>query len=226
MSGMTRIVIIEDEQNLAEAIQYQLQRDGYEVLHSPDGREGLELITKQQPDLVLLDLMLPGLPGEDVCRSVRQSSDVPIIMLTARDDDIDKIVGLELGADDYLTKPFNMRELVARIKAVLRRSGPIPHDVMIAGSIELDRAGFQATIDGTPLHLPRKEFELLELLIANQGRVVTRDQLIDEIWGPDYVGDTRTLDVHIRRLRIKIESDQPDAPRLMTVRRVGYKLVV
>ena len=225
---MPRILLIEDEVGFGEALQYQLEREGYEVDRFIDGRLGLERFKTAGADLVLLDLMLPGMAGEDVCREIRRSSSIPIIMLTARDTEIDKVVGLELGADDYVTKPFSSRELLARVKAVLRRTltdSTTADGVLEAGGIRLDPDRFEVTVHGEPVHLPRKEFELLELLMENSGRVLTRETLIDRVWGADYFGDTRTLDVHIKRLRAKCEND-PHAPRhLLTVRGLGYKFV-
>ena len=226
---MTRVLLIEDEQSLGEALEYQLTREGFEVKRSTDGAEGLGLFRSGGADLVLLDLMLPGMPGEDICREIRRDSNVPIIMLTARDTEIDKVVGLELGADDYVTKPFSTRELIARIKAVLRRNaGEIRGSsgaVLEIGNIRLDPDRFEVTVDGQPVHLPKKEFELLELLMENAGRVLTRDTLIDQVWGSDYFGDTRTLDVHIKRLRAKCEKDPGSPAHLTTVRGLGYKFV-
>lgn len=222
---MPKILLVEDEEGLGSALQYQLQREGYEVDHVLDGAAALKRFHEDGADLVLLDLMLPGMSGEDLCRQMRRDSDIPIIMLTARDTDVDKIVGLELGADDYVTKPFNTRELIARIKAVLRRAGePRPAGpVLEGGGVRLDPERFEVTVQGAPVHLPRKEFELLELLMQNSGKVLTRETLIDSVWGTDYFGDTRTLDVHIKRLRGKIEED-PHAPqRLLTLRGLGYR---
>jgi two-component system response regulator RegX3 len=224
-SAVPKVLLVEDEAGIAEALVYQLAREGYEVVHADNGLTGLERFKNDGADIVLLDLMLPGMSGEDVCKEIRRTSEVPIIMLTARDQDVDKIIGLELGADDYMTKPFNTRELLARIRAVMRRANRVPGDgeVLEAAGVRLDQDRFEATIHGAPVHLPRKEFELLAFLMQNSGRVLTRDALIDEIWGPDYFGDTRTLDVHIKRLRAKIEPD-PGAPKhLVTIRGLGYK---
>jgi two-component system, OmpR family, response regulator RegX3 len=221
-----KVLLIEDEEGLGEALEYQLGLEGYDVTRTTDGAIGLERFKTNGADLVLLDLMLPGLPGEDVCKEIRRSSNVPIIMLTARDAEIDKVVGLELGADDYVTKPFSTRELLARIKAVMRRSS---HDdkpvdgVLEGGGIRLDSHRFEVTVGGKSVHLPRKEFELLEILMENAGRVLTRDTLIDRIWGSDYFGDTRTLDVHIKRLRAKCEPDPHSPVHLITIRGLGYK---
>ena len=224
---MPKVLLIEDEESLAEALVYQLSREGYDVEHTADGLEGLDRFNTSGADLVLLDLMLPGMSGEDICKSIRRSSEVPIIMMTARDADVDKIVGLELGADDYVTKPFNTRELLARIRAVLRRSaaraGSDRGAVLEGAGIRLDPDRFEVTVRGEPVHLPRKEFELLELLMENAGRVLTRETLIDQIWGPDYFGDTRTLDVHIKRLRSKFEPEPHEPKHLTTIRGLGYK---
>ncbi|MEA2461528.1 MAG: two-component system, OmpR family, response regulator RegX3 [Actinomycetota bacterium] len=223
---MPRVLLVEDEESLGEALEYQLAREGYDVDRARDGVTAMTMFQASGSDLVLLDLMLPGMSGEDICKEIRRTSRVPIIMLTARDDDIDKVVGLELGADDYITKPFNTRELLARMRAVLRRSGneqPSESVVLEGGGIRLDPDRFEVTVRGESVHLPRKEFELLELLMENAGRVLTRDTLIDQIWGPDYFGDTRTLDVHVKRLRAKFE-EQPGEPRhLITIRGLGYK---
>ena len=223
---MPRILLIEDEQSLGEALQYQLVRDGFEVERETDGSVGLERFKTAGADLVLLDLMLPGLSGEEVCKEIRKSSTVPVIMLTAKDDEIDKVLGLELGADDYVTKPFSSRELLARIKAVLRRAASSDSSrsgVLEGGGIRLDPDRAEVSAHGDEVRLTRKEFELLEFLMANAGRALPRESLIDEVWGSDYVGDTRTLDVHIKRLRSKLESD-PHRPRhLLTVRGLGYR---
>ena len=225
---MPKVLLIEDEDSLGEALEYQLGREGYEVDRVMDGVTGLERFSTAGADLVLLDLMLPGMPGEDVCREIRRTSNVPIIMLTARDAEVDKVVGLEIGADDYVTKPFHTRELLARIKAVLRRStteSAGSDGVLEGGGIRLDPERFEVTVDGKPVHMPRKEFELLEILMENAGRVLTRDTLIDRIWGSDYFGDTRTLDVHIKRLRAKCEKDPHSPAHLITIRGLGYKFV-
>ena len=226
---MPRILLIEDEKALAEALEYQLERNGFAVDRVGDGAIGLDRFRAKGPDLILLDLMLPGLSGEEVCRAIRKESDVPIIMLTAKSDEIDKVLGLELGADDYVTKPFSTRELLARIKAVLRRSDRRRDDqggaVLEAGGIRLDRDRFEVAVDGRQVRLTPKEFELLEYLMENPGRALTRDSLLERVWGEDYFGDTRTLDVHIKRIRSKTEAD-PGSPRhLLTVRGIGYKFV-
>ncbi len=203
-----------------------LRKEGFEVAIATTGPEALDTFDRSGADLVLLDLMLPGLPGTEVCRSLRQRSKVPVIMLTAKDSEIDKVVGLELGADDYVTKPFSSRELVARIRAVLRRQGDaeeIEQAVLAAGPVRMDVDRHIVAVRGLQVQLPLKEFELLEVLLRNAGRVLTRGQLIDRVWGADYVGDTKTLDVHVKRLRAKVEAD-PSNPRcILTVRGLGYK---
>jgi two-component system response regulator RegX3 len=223
---MTRVLVVEDEESFSEALSYMLRREGYEVAVAETGPDALTEFDRAGADLVLLDLMLPGLSGTEVCRTLRQKSTVPIIMLTARDSEIDKVVGLELGADDYVTKPFSSRELVARIRAVLRRNTETDEllpGVLEAGPVRMDVDRHVVTVNGAGVQLPLKEFELLELLLRNAGRVLTRGQLIDRVWGADYVGDTKTLDVHVKRLRAKLEPD-PAAPKfLLTVRGLGYK---
>ncbi len=224
---MPRILLIEDEVGLGEALEYQLNREGFEVQRETDGSVGLDRFVTDGADLVLLDLMLPGLSGEELCKEIRRSSRVPIVMLTAKDEEIDKVLGLELGADDYVTKPFSTRELLARIRAVLRRaaggSGASEVEVLEAGGIRVDRDRFEVTVRGESVGLPRKEFELLEFLMANAGRAIPRETLIGRIWGTDYVGDTRTLDVHVKRLRSKLEPEAHRPRHLLTVRGVGYK---
>jgi two-component system response regulator RegX3 len=225
---LPRVLLIEDEEGLGEALEYQLGREGYEVERATNGAEGLKRFKTAGGDLVLLDLMLPGMAGEDVCKEIRRESNVPIIMLTARDTEIDKVLGLELGADDYITKPFSTRELIARIKAVLRRTATEASgdgSALEGGGIRLDRERFEVSVHGELIHMPRKEFELLELLMANMGRVLTRDTLIERVWGVDYFGDTRTLDVHIKRLRAKCEEDPHNPAHLLTIRGLGYKFV-
>ena len=222
---MRHILLIEDEAGIAEPLVYQLEKEGYSAVWVPDGKEGLERFMAEGADLVLLDLMLPGMSGEEVCREIRRTSDVPIIMLTAKDDEVDKVVGLEIGADDYVTKPFSTRELIARMKAVLRRGVVGPSGALEAGDIRLDPDRREVTVRGEQVHLPKKEFDLLELLMENGGRVVTRETLIDRVWGSDYFGDMRTLDVHIKRLRAKTETDPADPKHLLTVRGVGYRFV-
>ncbi len=223
---MTRVLVVEDEDSFSDPLSYMLRNEGFEVAVAPTGPEALEEFDRHGADLVLLDLMLPGLPGTEVCRQLRNRSAVPVIMLTAKDSEIDKVVGLELGADDYVTKPFSSRELVARIRAVLRRHGQAeePDDAALeAGPVRMDVERHTVSVGGRAVQLPLKEFELLEMLLRNAGRVLTRMQLIDRVWGADYVGDTKTLDVHVKRLRAKIEPD-PAVPRyLVTVRGLGYK---
>lgn len=223
---MRKILLIEDEAGIAEPLVYSLERAGYSVTWDVDGRSGYERFASDGADLVILDLMLPGMAGEDICRAIRRTSDVPIIMLTAKDEEVDKVVGLELGADDYVTKPFSTREFLARVNAVLRRGqASDAGEVLEGGGIRLDRDRHEVTVDGRLVHLPKKEFELLELLMENAGRVMTREALIDEVWGSDYYGDMRTLDVHIKRIRSKCEVD-PHAPRhIVTVRGVGYRFI-
>lgn len=223
---MTRILVVEDEISFSDPLSYLLKKEGYDVVVADTGPGALDEFDRGGADLVLLDLMLPGLSGVDVCRTLRQRSTVPVIMLTAKDSEIDKVVGLEIGADDYVTKPYSSRELLARIKAVLRRHTE-PEDLMPsaieAGPVRMDIERHVVTVDGNQAALPLKEFELLEMLLRNAGRVLTRMQLIDRVWGSDYVGDTKTLDVHIKRLRAKIEPD-PGSPRhILTVRGLGYK---
>jgi two-component system response regulator RegX3 len=220
------VLVVEDEESFSDALSYMLRKEGFEVVVAGTGPEALETFDRTGADLVLLDLMLPGLPGTEVCRSLRQRSNVPVIMLTAKDSEIDKVVGLELGADDYVTKPFSSRELVARIRAVLRRQGDVEEletAVLAAGPVRMDVDRHIVAVRGEQVQLPLKEFELLEVLLRNAGRVLTRGQLIDRVWGADYVGDTKTLDVHVKRLRAKVEAD-PSNPRcILTVRGLGYK---
>jgi two-component system response regulator RegX3 len=223
---VTRILVVEDEESFSDALSYMLRKEGFEVAVSTNGPDGLTEYDKGGADLVLLDLMLPGLSGLEVCRQLRQRSDVPVIMLTAKDAEVDKVVGLEIGADDYVTKPFSARELVARIRAVLRRRGE-PEDVgtavLEAGPVRMDVDRHVVSVGGESVQLPLKEFELLEFLLRNSGRVLTRGQLIDRIWGSDYVGDTKTLDVHVKRLRAKLEPNPAEPKHLLTVRGLGYK---
>jgi two-component system response regulator RegX3 len=224
---MTRVLVVEDEESFSDALSYMLRREGFDAVVSATGPDALEEFDRGGADVVLLDLMLPGLPGTEVCRALRARSGVPIIMLTAKDAEIDKVVGLELGADDYVTKPYSARELVARIRAVLRRRGesePPADAVLEAGPVRMDVERHVVTVDGDQVALPLKEFDLLELLMRNAGRVLTRMQLIDRVWGSDYVGDTKTLDVHVKRLRAKIEPDPANPKYLLTVRGLGYKL--
>ncbi len=223
---MTRVLVVEDEESFSDALSYMLRREGYEVSVAATGPDGLAIYDRTGADLVLLDLMLPGMSGTEVCRALRQKSNVPIIILTARDSEVDKVVGLELGADDYVTKPFSSRELIARVRAVMRR-GAEPEDLSSAtlagGPVRMDIDRHIVSVDGTPIAMPLKEFDLLELLLRNAGRVLTRGQLIDRVWGADYVGDTKTLDVHVKRLRSKIEPDPANPKFLVTVRGLGYK---
>jgi two-component system response regulator RegX3 len=223
---VTKVLVVEDEESFSDALSYMLRREQFEVEVAADGHEALKAFDRNGADIVLLDLMLPGLSGTEVCRELRARSTVPIIMVTARDSEVDKVVGLELGADDYVTKPFSSRELVARIRAVLRR-GAEPEDlvynVVEAGPVRMDVERHVVTVEGSPVALPLKEFDLLELLLRNAGRVLTRGQLIDRVWGADYVGDTKTLDVHVKRLRAKIEPDPANPKYLVTVRGLGYK---
>ena len=224
---MTKILVVEDEESFSDALGYMLRKEGFEVAIAATGPDGIAEFDRNGADVVLLDLMLPGLSGLEVCRQLRQRSDVPVIMLTAKDAEVDKVVGLEIGADDYVTKPFSARELVARIRAVLRRQGVEPDDsstaVLQGGPVRMDVDRHVVSVDGAAVSMPLKEFELLEVLLRNVGRVLTRGQLIDRVWGADYVGDTKTLDVHVKRLRAKVEPD-PAKPRyLLTVRGLGYK---
>jgi two-component system, OmpR family, response regulator RegX3 len=223
---VTRVLVVEDEDSFSDALSYMLRKEGFEVAVAANGNDALDEFDRGGADLVLLDLMLPGLPGTEVCRQLRARSSVPVIMLTAKDSEVDKVVGLELGADDYVTKPFSSRELVARIRAVLRRgseAAELVPPVLEAGPVRMDVDRHVVTVSGDSVRLPLKEFELLELLLRNAGRVLTRGQLIDRIWGADYVGDTKTLDVHVKRLRAKIEPDPAQPTFLQTVRGLGYK---
>src|SRR5512132_3653047 len=222
---MTRVLIVEDEESYREALSYMLSKEGFEVVEAHDGDTGIAEFDRRGADLVLLDLMMPGMSGTEVCRQLRLRGPVPVIMLTARDTEVDKVVGLELGADDYVTNPFSHRELVARMRAVLRR-GQDPElmpDVIEAAGVRMDVERHEVSVNGERVNLALKEFELLEILLRNAGRVMTRGQLIDRIWGADYVGDTKTLDVHIKRLRTKIEPDAANPRYLITVRGRGYK---
>jgi two-component system response regulator RegX3 len=224
---VTRVLVVEDEESFSDALSYMLRREGFEVAVAATGPDALTEFDRSGADLVLLDLMLPGLSGTEVCRTLRQRSSVPVIMLTARDSEIDKVVGLELGADDYVTKPFSSRELVARIRAVLRRRVAAAESEAVAsleaGPVRMDIERHVVSVNGGPVPMPLKEFDLLELLLRNAGRVLTRGQLIDRVWGADYVGDTKTLDVHVKRLRAKIEPDPANPRHLVTVRGLGYK---
>jgi two-component system response regulator RegX3 len=227
---MTRVLVVEDEESFSDALSYMLRREGFEAVVASTGPDALAEFDRGGADIVLLDLMLPGLPGTEVCRQLRARSGVPIIMLTAKDGEIDKVVGLELGADDYVTKPYSARELVARIRAVLRRrgesaeAGAAETAVLEAGPVRMDVERHVVALAGEPVALPLKEFDLLEFLLRNAGRVLTRAQLIDRVWGSDYVGDTKTLDVHVKRLRAKLEPDPANPRYLLTVRGLGYKL--
>ena len=224
-----RILLVEDEESLAESIRYSLEREGFTVTLAVDGRKAIERFRNDDPDLVILDLMLPELSGLDVCRLIRQESNVPIVMVTAKDSEADKVAGLELGADDYVTKPFSIRELVSRVRAHLRRArmqAPAPAEEMLnGGPIEMDVAKHEVRVGEGLVAFPPKEFELLEAFLRRRGRLLTREFLIEEIWGHDYVGDTKTLDVHVKRIRQKIEHDPHDPELLLTVRGLGYKFV-
>lgn len=223
---MTRIMVVEDEESFSEALSFMLRREGYEVDVAADGNDALDAFEQRGADLILLDLMLPGVSGLEVCRIIRTKSQVPIIMLTAKDGEIDKVVGLELGADDYVTKPFSSRELLARVRSVLRRHGEpeeLVSSTVEAGPVRMDVDRHVVSVRGEPVSMPLKEFDLLELLVRNAGRVLTRAQLIDRVWGADYVGDTKTLDVHVKRLRAKVEPDPGSPVHLITVRGLGYK---
>ena len=223
---MTRVLVIEDEESFRDALQFMLSREGFDVILAPNGAEGMKLFDSMNPDLVLLDLMLPEVSGTEVCKYIRSKSNTPVIMLTAKDTEIDKVVGLELGADDYVTKPFSTRELLARIKAVLRRGGEMENDFVGAvevGPIRMDVERHVLSVDGEAVSMPLKEFELLEFLMRNSGRVLTRGQLMDRVWGSDYVGDGKTLDVHVKRIRSKIEPDPANPVHLTTVRGLGYR---
>ena len=229
---MTTILIVEDEESLADPLAFLLRKEGFDVLLAPDGPSALEQFAANHVDIVLLDLMLPGMSGTDVCKQLRATSSVPVIMVTARDSEIDKVVGLELGADDYVTKPYSSRELIARIRAVLRRGNDASSDhgeeepdeqILEGGRVLMDVERHTVLVAGEPVSMPLKEFDLLEYLLRNSGRVLTRGQLIDRIWGADYVGDTKTLDVHVKRLRSKIEAEPSHPQQLVTVRGLGYK---
>ena len=226
---MTHVLIVEDEESLADPLAFLLRKEGFEATVVNDGSAALGTFDRVSPDIVLLDLMLPGMSGTEICKSLRSRSSVPVIMVTARDSEIDKVVGLELGADDYVTKPYSARELIARIRAVLRRGGDAADDdlaigVLEAGPVRMDVERHIVAVNGQQITLPLKEFDLLEYLLRNSGRVLTRGQLIDRVWGADYVGDTKTLDVHVKRLRSKIEPDPANPKHLVTVRGLGYKL--
>ena len=227
---MNSVLIVEDEAALAEPLAFRLKKEGFEVRIAGDGPTALAEFEANHVDIVLLDLILPGMSGTEVCKNIRLRSNVPVIMVTARDSEIDKVVGLEIGADDYVTKPYSSRELIARIRAVLRRGGEpefeeeeLEEDVLRGGRVVMDVERHVVTVDGDPVSMPLKEFDLLEYLLRNSGRVLTRGQLIDRVWGADYVGDTKTLDVHIKRLRSKIEVNPSRPSHLVTVRGLGYK---
>ncbi|QGU03654.1 response regulator transcription factor [Corynebacterium comes] len=227
---MTTILIVEDEESLADPLAFLLRKEGFDVVIAGDGPTALVEFDRNDIDIVLLDLMLPGMSGTDVCKQLRTTSSVPVIMVTARDSEIDKVVGLELGADDYVTKPYSSRELIARIRAVLRRGADtdtgadeMDDRVLEGGRVRMDVERHTVTVSGEPVPMPLKEFDLLEYLLRNAGRVLTRGQLIDRIWGADYVGDTKTLDVHVKRLRSKIEEEPSRPKHLVTVRGLGYK---
>jgi two-component system response regulator RegX3 len=224
-----KVLLVEDEASLAESVSYNLTREGYAVITAPDGELALAQFRAESPSMVILDLMLPKLSGLDVCRAIRNESQVPILILTAKDSEADKVTGLELGADDYVTKPFSMRELVSRVRAHLRRAASRPprepSDRLSGGAVELDPERHEVFVHTHPIQLTPKEFQLLELLLSRKGRLLTRQLLIEEVWGPDYFGDTKTLDVHVKRIRQKVEDD-PHRPRhLLTVRGLGYKFV-
>jgi two-component system response regulator RegX3 len=224
---VTKILVVEDEESVLDPLELLLTKEGFSIITARDGKEALEKFDQSSPDLILLDLMLPEISGTQVCRQIRSKSSVPIIMLTAKDTEVDKVVGLELGADDYIVKPYSKAELVARIKAVLRRqktetqSGDL--GLISAGPVSIDIDRHLVTINGSTISLPLKEFELLEFLARNKGRVLTRTQLIDRVWGSDYFGDTKTLDVHVKRLRAKIEKDPANPVYIQTIRGLGYK---
>ena len=221
------VLVVEDEENLVEALRYSLEHEGYAVLTAPDGGSGLETARAALPDLVILDVMLPNLDGLEVCRILRRETDVPILMLTAKGEEIDRVVGLEIGADDYVTKPFSMRELMARVRAMLRRprnaaSGRMAEPLR-SGLLAVDVDAHQASLNGEELRLKPREFDLLALFMRNPGRAFTRDQILEQLWGHDYIGDVRTVDVHVRWLREKIEADPSTPARIITIRGVGYR---
>jgi two-component system response regulator RegX3 len=223
---VTRVLLVEDEESYRDPLAYLLRREGFEVSQAATGPEALTEFERAGADIVLLDVMLPGIPGTEVCRRIRATSDVPVIMVSARDEEVDKVVGLELGADDYVTKPYSSRELVARIRAVLRRGREPGQDrpLLQSGSVRMDVDRHRVTVEGVEVPMPLREFELLEMFLRHPSRVLTRQQLIERVWGADYVGDTKTLDVHVKRLRAKIESDPARPTMLTTVRGVGYRL--
>ena len=226
---MTKVLVVEDEAGLRDPLVFLLGKEGYDIVEAEDGLVAIEKFKQETFDIILLDLMLPGADGNEVCRVIRQTSQVPIIMLTAKDDEIDKVVGLEIGADDYVTKPYSSRELLARMKAVLRRGGEqavVSDGILEAGSIRMDVERHMVYVNGQVVAMPLKEFELLELFLENVNRVLTRGQIIDRVWGSNYYGDTKTLDVHVKRLRSKIEEDPARPEHLLTVRGLGYKYEV
>lgn len=226
----TKVLVVEDEVNLLEAVKYNLEREGFTVLTASDGQQGWELARAANPDLVILDIMLPKLDGLELCRMLRKQSDVPVLMLTAKTQEVDRVVGLEVGADDYVSKPFSMRELMARVRALLRRARAAQkrtdgaeREIVVSGDLEVDTASHVARLGGQPFELKPREFQLLALLMSSKGRVLTRDQILERLWGHDYIGDSRTVDVHIRWLREKIETDPATPKRIATVRGVGYR---
>lgn len=230
---MAKIIIIEDEESYRDPLAFSLNRDGFSVETAEDGLTGIDIALSQKFDLVVLDVMLPGISGMEVCKRIRKVTDTPIIMVTAKDDVIDRILGLELGADDYITKPYSYREILARVKAILRREArtvqnrnqnPGDKTILKVGSLELDAQAYKVSLDGKELNLPLREFEILEYLMLNEGRVITRAQIIDEIWGVDYEGDSKTLDVHVKRIRSKIEKNPAQPEIITTVRGLGYKI--
>jgi DNA-binding response OmpR family regulator len=227
---MAKILVVDDEVSIVESIKYNLEREGFRTITAADGEEALQVFEMERPDLIILDLMLPKLGGEAVCKHIRRESEIPIIMLSAKGEEVDRVVGLEIGADDYMTKPFSMRELMARVKSVLKRTGAksdaAPESLIAVAPFELDKKRHEIRLRGKALRLTLKEFELLELLMINAGQVLTRDVLLSRVWGDDYFGDAKTLDVHIRRLRKKMEADPSNPVFLKTVRGVGYRLEV
>ncbi len=226
------VLVVEDEENLLEALRYNLEREGYQVHTATDGGEGLEMARKLNPSLILLDIMLPTLDGFEICRIIRRESEVPILILTAKGEEVDRVVGLELGADDYITKPFSIRELVARVRNILRRTRHLEGNQLSSdeeqnywiGALEIDLNSHEARLAGQPLNLKPKEFDLLALLVANKGRAFTRDQILEKVWGYDYIGQTRTVDVYISWLREKLQGDSSTARSIVTIRGVGYRL--
>ena len=222
---MTKILVVEDEESFREGVSFILSKEGYEVIDAADGNDAIVTFEREGADLVLLDVMLPGLSGLEVCKKLRTLTKVPIIMLTAKDTELDKVLGLEIGADDYITKPFSSRELLARVKAILRRTGnvDVKSAILEIGPVRVDTERHTVSVEGLDQSLPLKEFDLLVYLMQNAGRVLTRVQLIDRIWGSDYFGDTKTLDVHVKRLRSRIEKDAANPRFIQTIRGLGYK---